>query len=532
MSIPGYAGPPPVIGEPRRDAAGIYRALAHVQLPCLIVQTAQGVGATNSTDFNGGRLLAVAAPVLPDRLGSPSFLRDHAVRYAYMAGAMAGGIASEDLVIALARAGLLGSFGAAGLLPDRIEQALLRFRRDIPGRPYACNLIHSPSEEQLERAAVDLYLRYQVRCVEAAAYMDLTPHIVRYRVTGLARAADGGVTVANRIIAKVSRLETAERFMRPAPPALIAPLVAAGLITQEQARLAEGVPMADDITAEADSGGHTDRRPLSSLLPSFLGLRETLQRGSIRIGAAGGIGTPHAVAAAVAMGADYIVTGSINQCCAEAGTSPAARAMLALAGIADCEMAPASDMFEMGVELQVLKRGCFFPMRAKQLYQLYIAHRGIEDLPTEVRHHLEEKTFKRPLDDVWQDTVHYFEERDPTQIERARDNPKRKMALIFRWYLGMSSRWATAGEPDRRTDYQIWCGPAMGSFNDWVRGTVLEPLENRHVDVIADQLMIGAAFMNRVAQLRIAGVQLPPQAARYQIPGQLFDRHPPVLAGA
>src|SRR5260370_28141553 len=98
--------------------------------------------------------------------------------------------------------------------------------------------MHITNEDLLERAAVVLYLRYRVRCVEAAAYMDLTPHIVRYRLAGLARAADGRVTAANRIIAKVSRLAVAELFMRPAPASLLAPLVAAGLITEAPAPLA------------------------------------------------------------------------------------------------------------------------------------------------------------------------------------------------------------------------------------------------------------------------------------------------------
>ncbi|GAA2608079.1 PfaD family polyunsaturated fatty acid/polyketide biosynthesis protein [Actinomadura fulvescens] len=510
------AAPPPT-RAPRLDPDGIYGALADLTRPCMIVRTAAGIGATNSTALNGGTLLAAAAPAPPERFGDPAFLRAHGVRQAYMAGAMAGGIASADLVIALARAGLLGSFGAAGLLPDRTEQALLRFQREIPGLPYCCNLIHSPSEEALERATVDLYLRHRVRSVEAAAYLDLTPHIVRYRAAGLARGRDGATTVANRVMAKVSRAEVADRFLRPPPDALLAPLAAAGLITAEQAALARTVPVADDITAEADSGGHTDRRSLTTLLPALLRLRD-VRAPAVRVGAAGGIGDPYGVAAAFAMGADYVVTGSVNQCCTEAGTSAAAKAMLAEAGVADCEMAPAADMFEMGVQVQVLKKACFFPVRAAQLHQIYMTYPGIEAIPADVRRRLETQTFQRPLAEVWADTVRYFEERDPAQIERALDDPKRRMALIFRWYLGMASRWATSGRPDRTVDYQLWCGPAMGAFNDWVRGSSLEPPAARQAAVIAHHLMTGAAFLNRVAQLRLAGVRLPPRVTTYRLP--------------
>ncbi|GAA5002030.1 hypothetical protein GCM10025734_38290 [Kitasatospora paranensis] len=299
---------------------------------------------------------------------------------------MAGGIASADMVIALAREGYLGSFGAAGLLPKSIEKALARFAAEIPARPFAVNLIHSPSEERLEREAVDLFLRHGVRCVEASAFMALSPHIVRYRLAGLRQGPDGQVVAEHRVIAKISRPETAERFMRPAPAATVSALLAQGLITPLQADLAKYVPMADDITVEADSGGHTDRRPLPALLPGILRLRDTVQRehrypAAIRVGAAGGLGTPLAVAAAFAMGAAYVVTGSVNQSCVESGASRATKAMLAEAGIADCEMAPAADMFELGVELQVLKKGTLFPMRAKKLYELYQAHDGLEALP-------------------------------------------------------------------------------------------------------------------------------------------------------
>jgi PfaD family protein len=511
--------------HPSTDPIGIYQALADLDRPCFIVRTRAGIGAvaggTATPSPSGFPLLAAVEPLPATRLGSASFRSAHGVRHAYMAGAMANGIASADLVVALAKEGFLGSFGAAGLLPEAIVTALDRFAAEIPGLPFAVNLIHSPSEERLERDAVELFLRYGVRCVEASAYMNLTPHVVRYRVAGLRTGADGRVVPGNRLIAKVSRAETAERFMRPAPAALVRGLVEQGLLTAEQADLARHVPMADDVTVEADSGGHTDRRPLPVLLPSILRLRDTVQREHryatpLRVGAAGGLGTPTAVAAAFAMGAAYVVTGSVNQSCVESGASRITKAMLADAGIADCAMAPAADMFEMGVELQVLKKGTLFPMRAKRLYELYQAYDGLEALPENERIRLETQIFRRPIEAVWQECVEYFRRRDPDQLARAEGNPKRRMALVFRSYLGLSSRWSNAGDPDRVLDYQVWCGPAMGSFNDWVTGSYLKAPENRRVADVATHLLQGAAFHTRLAQLRVAGVAIPSSSADYR----------------
>ena len=62
------------------------------------------------------------------------------------------------------------------------------------------------------------------------------------------------------------------------------------------------------------------------------------------------------------MGAAYILTGSVNQSSVEAGTSETVRHMLADAGQADVTMAPAADMFDIGVKIQVLKRGTMVPL--------------------------------------------------------------------------------------------------------------------------------------------------------------------------
>src|SRR5206468_5031514 len=114
---------------------------------------------------------------------------------------------------------------------------------------------------------------HDVTTVEASAYVDLTPHVVRYRLAGVRRGPDGRVERRHRLIAKVSRREVARRFLEPPPADLVRGLVAQGLVGVDQAELAACAPMCDDLTVEADSGGHTDNRPLVSLLPSLIELR-------------------------------------------------------------------------------------------------------------------------------------------------------------------------------------------------------------------------------------------------------------------
>ena len=435
-------------------------------------------------------------------LGDESFRRDHRLRYAYVAGAMANGIASTRLVAEMAGAGMLGFFGAAGLSLERIEAAIDELARTIPGAPYGFNLIHSPNEPDLEASVVDLYLRRGIRLVEASAYLRLTLPVVRYRVSGIKRDAEGRIVTPNRIIAKVSRVEVATQFFSPPPQEYLDELVRAGEITPEQALLAASIPMAQDLTAEADSGGHTDNRPLVTLLPTLLALRSRMQEKfaydqPLRVGAAGGLATPSGLAAAFAMGAAYVLTGSVNQACVESGSSDAVRRMLAQAEQADIAMAPAADMFEMGVRVQVLKRGTMFPMRAAKLYDLYRANAGLEALPEADKAFIEKQLLRATLDESWRGTRDYFLARDPAQVERAERDPKHRMALVFRSYLGLSSRWANAGEPSRTMDYQVWCGPAMGAFNEWTRGTFLEKPENRRVVVVAQNLLQGAATQLR-----------------------------------
>jgi trans-AT polyketide synthase/acyltransferase/oxidoreductase domain-containing protein len=64
-------------------------------------------------------------------------------------------------------------------------------------------------------------------------------------------------------------------------------------------------------------------------------------------------------------------------------------------------------------------------------------------------------------------------------------------------------------------DFQIWCGPAMGSFNSWVKGSHLEKASNRRVVDVALNLLEGAAMITRGQQLRSYGVPVPAKAFEY-----------------
>jgi trans-AT polyketide synthase/acyltransferase/oxidoreductase domain-containing protein len=242
-------------------------------------------------------LLATLPALYPEWLGDRSFNEAHGVRFPYVSGAMANGIATTDLVIAMARAGMLGFFGAAGLAYPTVEAAAVRLEEALGGTDFAwgMNLIHSPNEPALEEAVADMYLRRGVNRVSAAAYLALTPSIVRYAATGLSVDPSGAIRRRTHVFAKISRPETARHFMSPAPAAMLDALVAEGKLTAEEAKLARRVPLASDITVEADSGGHTDRQALTAIFPVIAGLRDRLStefayQTPIRVGAAGGLG--------------------------------------------------------------------------------------------------------------------------------------------------------------------------------------------------------------------------------------------------
>ena len=232
------------------------------------LRLASGTDGPTLLPSDAAHFSAYVPPCRLEDLGDGSFHADHKLRYAPcngIGGAMANGIGSCDIVEAMSNAGMLGFFGAAGLALNVVETAVERLSRSLGDRPWGANLIHSPNEPDLEEAVVDLYLRRGVHLVEASAYLDLT--LARSFVIvlhGIHEDATGRIVTPNRVIAKVSRVrfQVASKFSRRRRSGSCKNCFGAGnQITPDTARNWRRGPGGEDLTAEADSGGHTDNRP-------------------------------------------------------------------------------------------------------------------------------------------------------------------------------------------------------------------------------------------------------------------------------
>lgn len=170
----------------------------------------------------------------------------------------------------------------------------------------------------------------------------------------------------HRIIMKLSRPDIASLFMQPIPESIIEKLLLKGSISEEEAKLAKGIALADDICVVGEQAGPTEHANIFSIYPAICQIRDELMKKNgmqnyIHIGIAGGIGTPDAVKAAFAMGADFIVTGSVQLCTVESGLSVSAKNLLQELDVQDTDFVPSLEMFELDAKWQIARKGAFIP---------------------------------------------------------------------------------------------------------------------------------------------------------------------------
>src|SRR5207248_368032 len=123
---------------------------------------AAGSASPATTPSNGHAASSGVADVLPPRanpagiraehLGSREFCDDYGLGYAYLTGSMFKGIASTDLVIRMARAGLMGFFGTGGLDVPRIDATIDELQQALgPNGRFGMNLLYGLEDADLER---------------------------------------------------------------------------------------------------------------------------------------------------------------------------------------------------------------------------------------------------------------------------------------------------------------------------------------------------------------------------------------------
>ena len=179
MTAISYTRPKNIIGtwigkdqSIQRSTSEILAALRELSSACYLLDNDDGIQAALGGSFStgdeikeGNPVVASLRPVSPDDFGDPSFLDAHHIKSAYMAGSMANAISGIELVTTLGKAGYLASYGAGGVSPSRLFDAIKTIQAQLPDGPYAFNLIHSPQEPVLEQKAVDLYLNNEVKTI-------------------------------------------------------------------------------------------------------------------------------------------------------------------------------------------------------------------------------------------------------------------------------------------------------------------------------------------------------------------------------
>jgi len=410
--------------------------------------------------------------------GAESFRRRYGLRHACLAGSLYGGISGRDMLVRLARGGrMMGFFGAGGLSLAEVERALRGIRDELgPDAAVGANLCYEGHPSR-ERQLVDLYLRLGIDVVEVSGFPRVSPAIVKFRLKG------------GRVVAKVSTLDMARAFLAPPPEDVVRKLVETGDVTAQEAERAAALPVASDLCVEGEGGWIWSSAGLMPMLPEVLRLRDRCRRDGerVHVGAAGGIGTPAAVEAVRAMGAEFVLVGSVNQCTVEAATSTAVKDMLQAMSVNDVDIAPFEPLFEFGVRARMLKKGVFFPARATRLYDLWREYADYDAIPADVRRSVENSILPGGFDGALRAGQARNGESDSP---RASDTTaKGQLAKAFASYLDEGFERARAGDAGQRVNFAIYTGPALGAFNRLVQGTSLEHWQARHVDEVMELLI-------------------------------------------
>jgi NAD(P)H-dependent flavin oxidoreductase YrpB (nitropropane dioxygenase family) len=251
----------------------------------------------------------------------------------------------RDVVAAVTNAGGFGVLGAASFGPEQLERELCCIDEQVRGKPYGVDVV-MPAKQAQRDGGQTTDLRGQFMAMIPQEHRDFTerlldehgvkplddPDDVTLDATGLTH--EGASQLLEIAFAHPISLLVNALGPMPQPVAERARaqgIKTAGLVgSVEHARkqLEVGVDLV--IAQGTEAGGHCGEIATMVLVPEVVDAVTP-----VPVLAAGGIGTGRQVAAAIALGAEGVWTGSIWLTCAESSVAPVLRENLLAAGSGD-----------------------------------------------------------------------------------------------------------------------------------------------------------------------------------------------------
>jgi NAD(P)H-dependent flavin oxidoreductase YrpB (nitropropane dioxygenase family) len=251
----------------------------------------------------------------------------------------------RDVVAAVSRGGGLGVLGAVTYTPEQLDVELTWIEQQVGGRPYGVDLL-------LPVGTAEAAARLSPEDLEALL-VDPTPVLPREHRDFVARLLeqhsipelpDGGAEARRLLnppaalaeVAFAHRIHLIASALGPPPPELVAEAHARGVVvaalvgTTEHARRQKAAGVDLIVAQGSEAGGHTGTIGTMVLVPDVVDAVSPTP-----VLAAGGIASGRQMAAAMALGAQGVWTGSVWLTTEEAETHPVVKQKLLAASASD-----------------------------------------------------------------------------------------------------------------------------------------------------------------------------------------------------
>ncbi|WP_459480607.1 ACP S-malonyltransferase [Clostridium saccharoperbutylacetonicum] len=418
-----------------------------------------------------------------------NFTGEYKVKYPYVIGGIERGISSKEMIVKSGTEKILSFLGTKKMDLDEIEESIIYIKdRLTEGEPFGINITYDYFNSEISEKIINLCLKYNVKNIEVSGYTNIPNCVIRYKLEGIKRK-NGSLVCENRVFYNTARLNI-EELLKPISESTVKNL-SRERINYEDVSIFRNISIIDGLTIKCDGNSNNNGFNILNILPVAVRVKnKVLEKfkymNKIYIGVGGGIGNPEALAVSFMLGADYVVTDSINQCSIEANCSELVKDLLEQVGFEDTIYVPDAERFEIGGKVQVLKKGVMFPSRANKLYELYRQYDSYYEIDEKLRSQVEKKFFMKSFEEYYDECKKGLSAEEINIIEK---DEKKKMAVVFKRYLTESSLLAQKGVDEQRMNFQIYCSPAIGVFNNYVKDSELKDWRKRSVTKIAEVLM-------------------------------------------